>query len=140
MSDLYKNAFDHCAITEEPKMRSYTPGQRLNTAAEVAQALLDYKEVVDADGFRWQMERGLVVMKNTMAAMYNPVFDANKVPFTVYTPPKRKVKREVSWWFNIYETYEAAFGTEEQARDNVYGRTVAVAVPHSFTLEVEVEE
>lgn len=48
-------------------------------------------------------------------------------------PPKRT--REVNWWFNIYETCEVAFISEEQARDNAYGNALAIAVPVTFTLE-----
>jgi hypothetical protein len=130
--DMYK-------VGDESKQvaaNNWKPGQRLNTAAEVMRALLDGEDVTDNVGNTFRLMNGMVCSR-----CGTRTFMANKIPFTIYTPPKRKVKQEVIIYVNVYPGHVRVYELETAAISGAdYSAAIAVAVEHKFTIEVEVPD
>jgi hypothetical protein len=123
-------------------MSNWKPGQRLNTAEEVMQALLDgqkihpiwhppgstyYLHLVDGE-----------LRTRTGAETSNDICDPRK--YCIYTPPKRKVTREVTVWVNVYPDDDYRVFNNKSNAEFFTEDALAVAVPHTLTIEVEVSE
>lgn len=99
----------------------YTPGQKLNNAAEAMQALLDGQKIriSDFDDY-FHLVNGEI--KDRYKRIFNPDLSAPLNPWTIYTPPKRTVKSER--WFAVAEgwrdsnelMWSGGFYTENEAR------------------------
>jgi hypothetical protein len=120
--------------------RKYTPGQRLNSAAEIMVALLDRQTVVDNEGRTAKVVDCEIV--NQDGLLYATILHRFKDGVFIYTPPKRRVKSER--WFAVVPCkhthdgllWQGIFPTEAQARA-VYPNALAY---HCATVEVEVSE
>jgi hypothetical protein len=116
----------------------WAPGQRLNSAAEVMQALLDGKLIEDDLGDVLQLHNGFLVDQHDNRYGLNLVTRS----YCVYAPPKRKVKSER--WFAIRkgramdDTLYWGYGgeTEEGVRE-AYPNALAYV---KAECEVEVDE
>ena len=121
--------------------RTYTPGQRLNTAKEVMQALLDGQKVRRSNWFPLSyvhlVDGHLVTREGEEGSLV--VFEADEC--FIYTRPKRKVKSER--WFAIAHLWKdsvdlawsGSFMTEAEAK-HAYPNALAY---YCATVEVEVE-
>lgn len=127
---------DVCLIENTPNR--YTPGQRLNSAAEVIDALRDGQKLSYPSG-RWFHLREDGHVYGQDGKRHTPNLLNPYSPWHIYTPPKRKVKSER--WFAITSGPKADqfewwnFSSEQDAKKFVPN---AIAY-HYTTVEVEVE-
>mgnify|MGYP001809777282 CR=1 FL=1 len=106
----------------DKSVRTYTPGQLLNSAAEVMQALLDGEKIVGEwilmehdEAYRHLVDGHIV---NKGGSRCSPNFYTEAGSWIIYAP-KRKVKTER--WFAVFQDaggpgWSIPFPTEERAK------------------------
>ena len=120
----------------------WTPGQKLNSIAEFMRALVDGVWVIHDPENPICCAVGLVngvlefMTGDLIGKKADPNIDAD---WYVYTPskPKDKRKREVKVFVNVYKNYETVYMEQKLAELHSH-RALALAVPHTFTVDFEV--
>jgi hypothetical protein len=98
--------------------RQYIPGQRLNSTAEVMQALLDKQRLgLSSNGFIELMEDGEIYDSEGYQWVGDNLVNRS-TPWSIYTPPKRKVK--TSMWFAIIRLDYWSKGYSSMAEASYY--------------------